>query len=183
MNSYLPSIRKLFEYYKSLADKTFTQLREDDFHYQIDETSNSIAIILKHIAGNMLSRWTDFLSSDGEKNWRNRDTEFIDSFSSHEEMLAYWEKGWACLFKAIDDLTEEDLNRIVYIRNQGHSVIEAINRQLSHYAYHVGQIVFLGKMILKNDWQTLSIPKGKSEAYNKQKFAQDKGQRHFTEDL
>lgn len=182
MTSYLPSVRKQFEYLKTLADKSFEQLSERDFHFQENEHANSIAIILKHIAGNMLSRWTDFMNSDGEKSWRNRDDEFIDSFQSHEDMLAYWEKGWACLFSALDSIGENDLESLVYIRNEGHTVTEAINRQLSHYSYHIGQIVFLAKQIKSNDWRSLSIPKGESDTYNKEKFSSDKGKRHFTED-
>lgn len=131
----------------------------------------------------MLSRWTDFLTEDGEKKWRQRDEEFIDSFQSKEEFLTAWNKGWDCLFNAIKPLKTEDLERIIYIRNGGHTVVEAINRQMMHYAYHVGQIVFLGKLTKGKNWQSLSIPKGKSKDYNKDKFAKDKSKRHFTEDL
>jgi len=183
MNSYLESSIKQFEYYKSLGDKTFDQLTFEELQNEFAEDSNSIAIIVKHIVGNMLSRWTNFLTEDGEKEWRMRDEEFMDSFHTKEELLSTWNKGWDCLFNAIKPLKTEDLERIIYIRNQGHTVVEAINRQMMHYAYHVGQIVFLGKLTKGNNWQSLSIPKGKSKDYNQEKFAKDKGKRHFTEDL
>ncbi|MHA7842529.1 MAG: DUF1572 family protein [Winogradskyella sp.] len=183
MNSYLESSIKQFDYYKSLGDKTFDQLTFEELKNEFVEDSNSISIIVKHIVGNMLSRWTNFLTEDGEKEWRMRDEEFIDSFKSKEELLTAWNKGWDCLFNAIKPLKTEDLERIIYIRNGGHTVVEAINRQMMHYAYHVGQIVFLGKIVKGKNWQSLSIPKGKSKDYNQEKFAKDKGKRHFTEDL
>lgn len=183
MNSYLESSIKQFEYYKSLGDKTFDQLTFDELKNEFAEDSNSITIIVKHIVGNMLSRWTNFLTEDGEKEWRQRDGEFIDSFQSKEELLNAWNKGWDCLFSAIKPLNTEDLERVIYIRNQGHTVVEAINRQMMHYAYHIGQIVFLGKLTKGGNWQSLSIAKGKSKDYNQEKFAKDKGKRHFTEDL
>jgi uncharacterized damage-inducible protein DinB len=183
MNSYIESSIKQFEYYKSLGDKTFDQLTFEELQNEFTKDSNSIAIIVKHIVGNMLSRWTNFLTEDGEKKWRMRDEEFVDSFHTKEELLSTWNKGWDCLFNAIKPLKTEDLERIIYIRNQGHTVVEAINRQMMHYAYHVGQIVFLGKLTKGNNWQSLSIPKGKSKDYNQEKFAKDKGKRHFTEDL
>ena len=183
MNSYLESSIKQFEYYKSLGDKTFNQLTFDELKKEFAEDSNSISIIVKHIVGNMLSRWTNFLTEDGEKKWRQRDEEFVDTFHSKEELLSAWNEGWDCLFSAIKPLKSVDLERIIYIRNQGHTVVEAINRQMMHYAYHVGQIVFLGKLAKGNNWQSLSIPKGKSKDYNKEKFSKDKGKRHFTEDL
>ncbi len=183
MSSYLNSAKKQFEYYKSLGDKTFAQLNEELFFWHPNQENNSIAIIVKHIAGNMLSRWTNFLTEDGEKEWRHRDQEFINSFETKEEVIAYWNEGWSCLFTAINPLTEDDLERIIYIRNQGHSVTEAINRQLCHYSYHVGQIVFLGKIILDNNWNTLSVAKGKSKEYNQEKFSKEKLRKHFTDDL
>lgn len=183
MDSYLTSVIKQFEYYKSLGDKTFKDLSFEELQKEFAQNSNSIAIIVKHLAGNMLSRWTNFLIEDGEKVWRHRDAEFEDSFISKNEMLAEWNKGWKCLFDAITPLNEKDLERIIYIRNQGHTVTEAINRQLAHYAYHVGQIVFLGKLLKGEDWQSLSIPKGDSKKYNTEKFSKEKGRRHFTDDL
>lgn len=182
-NSYLSSIVKQFEYYKSLGDKTFKQLTDEEIHWQNNTESNSIAIIVKHVVGNMLSRWTNFLTEDGEKTWRKRDQEFVDTYKSKKEMLEAWNKGWDCLFNAIKPLEENQLEQVIYIRNQGHTITEAINRQLAHYAYHIGQIVFLGKMITNNNWKSLSIPKGKSISYNQEKFTKEKGRRHFTEDL
>ncbi|WP_341215013.1 DUF1572 family protein [uncultured Wocania sp.] len=181
--SYLSSIIKQFEYYKSLGDKTLNQLTFEGIQWQSNEDSNSIAIIVKHVTGNMLSRWTNFLSEDGEKEWRHRDEEFIDSFETYEDLIAAWESGWACLFNAINPLKNDDLERIIYIRNQGHTVTEAINRQLAHYSYHIGQMVFLGKIIKGEDWQSLSIPKGDSKKYNSEKFSKEKGKRHFTDDV
>jgi len=183
MNSYLPSVLKQFEYYKSLGDKTLEQLTFEDLQREFAEDSNSIAIIVKHLAGNMRSRWTNFLTEDGEKEWRQRDDEFIDSFTSKEELITTWNAGWQCLFDAIEPLQVSDLSRIVYIRNQGHTVTEAINRQMMHYAYHIGQIVFLGKLIKGSRWKSLSIPKGKSSEYNKNQFSKEKGKRHFTDDV
>lgn len=183
MNSYLQSIIKQFEYYKSLGDKTFEQLENKDIQWQYNKESNSIAIIVKHIVGNMLSRWTNFLTEDGEKEWRHRDTEFEYPYFTKDDMIDAWEKAWKVLFNAIKPLQDDNLERIIYIRNQGHTVTEAINRQLSHYAYHIGQIVFLGKMIKGNEWKSLSIPKGQSSKYNKDKFSKDKERRHFTDDL
>ena len=182
-NSYLTSVIQQFNYYKSLGDKTFAQLTVEQFFWLPNEDDNSISIIVKHIAGNMKSRWTNFLTEDGEKEWRNRDDEFIDSFKTKEEIIAYWEMGWECLFKTINQLTEQDLETIIYIRNQGHTVTEAINRQLCHYSYHVGQIVFLGKFLLGNDWKSLSVAKGTSKEYNAEKFSKEKKRKHFTEDL
>lgn len=183
MSSYLNSIKKQFEYYKLLGDKTFEQLNNQEIHWQLNEDSNSVSIIVKHIVGNMLSRWTNFLTEDGEKEWRKRDQEFEDTYQNKEALITAWKKGWQCLFDAILPLTENDLERIIYIRNQGHTVTEAINRQLSHNAYHIGQVVFIGKMIKGENWQSLSVPKGQSATYNKEKFSKDKGQRHFTDDL
>lgn len=183
ISSFLNSITKQFQYYKSLGDKTFDQLNFNELEKEFGVDINSISIIVKHIVGNMLSRWTNFLSEDGEKQWRQRDQEFIASYTSKEDLLTNWENGWQCLFNAIKPLKSEDLESVIYIRNQGHTVTEAINRQLSHYSYHIGQIVFLGKLIKMSNWQSLSIPKGKSSEYNKEKFLKEKGTRHFTEDL
>jgi len=182
-NSYLISIKKQFKYYKNLADQTISQLTFQELQFQPTSESNSINILAKHLAGNMLSRWTNFLTEDGEKQWRNRDQEFIDYFKSKEELITFWNKGWTCLFEALNDLTVNDLDEIIYIRNQGHTVTEAINRQISHYSYHVGQIVFIGKLIKNNKWESLSIPKGKSSGYNDEKFQKEKTRKHFTDDL
>lgn len=182
-NSYLESIKKQITYYKSLGDKTFNQLTQEELFYQYNQESNSIAVIAKHIAGNMLSRWTNFFTEDGEKSWRNRDDEFVNTFSTKEEMIAYWEKGWNCFLNTINSLKETDLEKIIYIRNQGHTVIEAINRQICHYPYHIGQIVFLGKMLQNEKWESLSIPKNASKNFNQEKFSQEKSRKHFTDDL
>ncbi|MFM2224705.1 MAG: hypothetical protein RJA07_907 [Bacteroidota bacterium] len=179
-NNYLESVKKQFEYYKMLGDKTFSQLSDEQLFWQFNEDSNSIATIVQHLRGNMVSRWTDFLTTDGEKEWRNRDAEFENNASSRTEILSQWEEGWQCLFNALDSLTTDDLKKEIYIRNQGHSILEAINRQLAHYPYHVGQIVFIGKMVCENNWTSLSIPKGNSNSYNAEKFAQPKGKEHFT---
>lgn len=181
-SEYLTSVRKQFEYYKLLAEKTFSQLSDNDLFWQYNEESNSIAIIVKHLCGNMLSRWTHLLNTDGEKEWRNRDGEFINDPEGRKELLSKWNEGWECLFHALDELTDTDLDKIIYIRNQGHSVIEAINRQLAHYPYHVGQIVFIGKMICGNRWSSLSIPKGNSKEYNEEKFSKPKDKQHFTDE-
>ncbi|EPR73730.1 hypothetical protein ADIWIN_1367 [Winogradskyella psychrotolerans RS-3] len=181
--SYLPSVIKQFEYYKSLGDKTIAQLSFNDLQKEFAQDSNSVAIIVKHLVGNMLSRWTNFLTEDGEKVWRQRDDEFNDDFKSKDELLANWNKGWDCLFIALKPLKSSDLDKAVYIRNQGHSLTEAINRQMMHYAYHVGQIVFIGKFIKGAKWQSLSIAKGQSKIYNTDKFQQDKRRTHFTDEL
>ncbi|MGC4104238.1 DUF1572 family protein [Ferruginibacter sp.] len=163
---FLQSAVKRLGYYKELGDKTLAQLNEADLHYQPNEASNSIAIIIQHMAGNMLSRWTDFLTSDGEKDWRNRDTEFEEQQLSKEQLLAFWEKGWRCCLDAISALTEDDLLKTIYIRGEGLTVVDAINRQLAHYPYHVGQIIFAAKLITGNNWHNLSIAKGQSEQFN-----------------
>lgn len=182
-NSYLLSVIKQFEYYKSLGEKTINQLSITELKQEFVQGSNSISIIVKHLVGNMLSRWTNFLTEDGEKEWRHRDDEFEDTFESKEALLIYWNKGWSALFEAIKPLTNDNLEQVIYIRNQGHSVTEAINRQLAHYSYHIGQLVFIGKLLKGNDWVSLSIPKGKSKTYNREKFSKEKGIRHFTDDL
>ena len=182
-NDFLNSSIKQFEYYKMLGEKTFDQVSEDQLFWQYNAESNSIAIIVKHLCGNMLSRWTDFLTSDGEKEWRQRDAEFENDVKTKIELLEKWNQGWNCLFSALHALTEDDLTKIIYIRNQGHSVIEAINRQLAHYPYHIGQIVFIGKMMCDEKWNSLSIPKGNSTTYNSDKFSKPKEKIHFTEEF
>jgi len=183
MESYLTSVIKQFEYYKSLGDKTFEQLDFEELQNEIANNCNSISIIVKHLVGNMLSRWTNFLTEDGEKVWRHRDLEFENTYTSKEELIENWNKGWQCLFNALKPLEQNNLEQIIYIRNQGHTVTEAINRQLAHYAYHVGQIIFLGKVLKGKKWKSLSIPKGDSIKYNEEKFSKEKGKRHFTDDL
>jgi len=182
-DSYITSVFKQFEYYKSLGDKTIAQLSITELKQEYAKDSNSLSIIIKHIVGNMLSRCTNFLTTDGEKEWRNRDSEFENTFQNKKKLLDYWSKGWDCLFNAISPLSSSDLDRIIFIRNQGHTVQEAINRQLAHYSYHIGQLVFLRKLTKGKNWKSLSIPKGQSTTYNNEKFSIEKGRRHFTDDL
>ncbi|MEM6966926.1 MAG: DUF1572 family protein [Bacteroidota bacterium] len=182
-NNFLTAARKQFEYYKMLGDRTFQQISEEDFFWKYHEESNSIAMIIKHLWGNMRSRFTDFLTSDGEKEWRQRETEFADDIEDVKELLEKWEAGWKCVFDALDTINEENFDTPILIRNQAHTVLEAFNRQMAHYAYHVGQIVFVGKMLKGKDWQSLSIPKGKSAEYNAEKFSKPVSKTHFTEEF
>jgi hypothetical protein len=264
---YLKSAKQQFQYCKQLGDKTMAQLNDEQLFWQYNDASNSIAIMVKHLWGNMMSRWTDFLTTDGEKDFRKRDEEFelrvgpslqgvdtanaegvdadnaegvdntaegvdndaegvdadnaegvdndaegvdnitegvdtdnaegvdtdiaegvdmdiAEGVNEHTRVVITekWEQGWACLFTALDSINEDNFDTTIYIRNQGHSIPEAINRQMMHYAYHVGQIVYLGRMMKGEDWQSLSIPKGNSKAYNAEKFSQEKGKRHFTDE-
>ena len=181
--TYLEGIKKQFLYYKSLGDKTMIQVPDERLFWQYHEDSNSIATIVKHLWGNMKSRWTDFLTSDGEKEWRARDAEFENDIKNKEELLNKWNEGWQCLFDALDSVNETNFNQPIYIRNIEHSITEAINRQLAHYSYHVGQIVFLGKMICDQNWESLSIAKGASKSYNQKRFAQPKHKAHYTDKL
>ncbi len=164
--TYLLNARKTFRQYKEMGEGAFNQVSPNRINWYFHNDSNSIAILVKHMSGNMQSRFTDFLSSDGEKKNRNRDNEFVDDVIDNESMMAYWEKGWECLFNTLDSLSPEDMGKTVLIRGEEHTVLEAINRQLTHYAYHIGQIVFLSKM-LSSDWNSLSIPKGESVQFNK----------------
>ncbi len=177
--NYLKNTQTLFRYYKSLGDKSLAQIDASKINWQPSEESNSIAIIVKHMAGNMLSRWTDFLHSDGEKNWRNREAEFENNIRTKDALLETWEKGWTCLFQAIDPLQLSDFEKLAYIRNEGHTITEAINRQLGHYAYHVGQLVYICRLIAGEEWESLSIPKGKSKAFNEEKFNKPKEKKNF----
>jgi hypothetical protein len=182
IETYLTSVRKQFAYYKLLGEKTMSQLRDDEFYWQYNNASNSIAIIVKHLAGNMLSRWTDFLTSDGEKEWRQREAEFDNDLPDSRAILAAWNEGWDCLFAALDNINEHNIHTTVYIRNQGHSVIEAIHRQLAHYSYHVGQMVYIGRMIRGDKWTSLSIPRGQTDRFNREKFSQGPHRAHFTDE-
>jgi hypothetical protein len=157
---------KRFQYYKELGDQSLAQLSEDQIFWQYNTESNSIAIIIKHVAGNMLSRWTNFLTEDGEKPWRNRDIEFENDFKTKEEVLEYWEKGWICLFGALGQINDENISATIFIRGEAHSVLDAVFRQLAHYPYHIGQIVYIAKMLKNNDWVTLSIARNKSTEFN-----------------
>jgi hypothetical protein len=165
---YLENALRTFRDYKKLAERAFAQIDDEHFFRTIDDESNSIAVNMKHMAGNMLSRWTDFLASDGEKPGRNRDMEFVMlPETTKADMVAYWDQGWQSVFDAVEPLTPDDLLRTVTIRGQDHTVVQAINRQLTHYAYHVGQIVYLAKHFRASDWQTLTVPKNRSEEFNK----------------
>lgn len=180
--AYLESVRKQFQYYKMLGEKAITQLEPEQLFVMTNDDTNSIATIVKHLSGNMLSRWTDFLTTDGEKEWRNRDAEFENDLQTKDQVMELWNQGWQCFFDALDALQPEQLTQIIYIRNEGHTVVEAINRQLAHYPYHIGQIVFYAKQLKKSDWDTLSIARNQSQNYNKDKFAQEKAIRNFTDD-
>ncbi len=161
---YLASLTQQLKRYKHIGDITLNRLSVSELFW-FTEHNNSIAIIAKHMAGNMLSRWTNFKTEDGEKPWRNRDQEFINKFNTKEEVIAYWEEGWQCLFNALKNTTEEELLETIYIRKEPHTLIEAFNRQLAHYSYHVGQMVYIAKLIKAEQWQSLSIPKGESDNY------------------
>jgi hypothetical protein len=182
MISYLESAKRQFTMYKQLAEKAMAQIEDEGLSWHANEDSNSINTIVKHLWGNMLSRWTDFLTTDGEKPTRKRDEEFEQEDLLRSELMKKWEEGWQCLFNALNSITDNDLERIIYIRNEGHTVLEAINRQIAHYSYHVGQIVYISKLLSKNEWKSLSIPRNKSNEYNADKFAQEKQVRHFTDD-
>ncbi len=170
---YLSTVITRLRYYKSLGDKTFEQLTGSDFHYQPNAASNSIAVIIRHLHGNMLSRWTNFLKEDGEKEWRQRDDEFAIVNSSREELLTQWEDGWKCFLETLSSLKKKDLKKNVTIRQEPLSVIDAINRQVAHYSYHVGQIVYIGRMIKIESWVNLSIPLNQSQAYNQSDDVKD----------
>ena len=171
---YLTGVTKLFNQYKSLGDKTIEQLDEEKLlFWQYNDQSNSIAIIIQHLWGNMLSRWTNFLTEDGEKEWRERDAEFEKKLMTKEELIIKWDAGWDCLFSSLDALTNEDLDKTIFIRKEPLNVVDAINRQLAHYSYHVGQIVYLGKMQLKDRWVSLSIAKKETRELNEKEMGLD----------
>jgi hypothetical protein len=180
-SEFLESITKQMQYYKSLGEKAMQQVSDTDLFWEYNAESNSIAVIVKHLSGNMLSRWTNFLTTDGEKEWRNRDAEFQNDLPDRDDVWEEWHKGWDCFLGALRDLKEEDLETTIYIRNQGHSVMEAINRQICHYSYHVGQIILLAKMRAPK-WETLSIPRNQSKEYNAEKFSHEKSKTHFTDE-
>src|SRR4030095_745856 len=163
---YLSTAIRRLKYYKDLGEKTFEQLEEKDFHWQPSSESNSIAVIIQHLAGNMLSRWTNFLTEDGEKNWRDRDDEFEVHSFSRQQLVDLWNKGWNCFLDALSSLKEGDLLKTIYIRDESLSAIDAINRQLAHYPYHIGQIVYIGRLIKNENWKSLSIPRRGSKEYN-----------------
>jgi hypothetical protein len=163
VQNYLDDSRKAMRAYKKLADKALEQLNDEEYFVALDEESNSIAVVMKHMAGNMFSRWTDFLTTDGEKPNRNRDYEFvIAANTTKDDVHDYWERGWECVFAALDPLQIEDLEKLVFIRGEEHTVVQAINRQLMHYAYHIGQIVYLAKHFRSAEWNSLSIPRNRA---------------------
>lgn len=180
--AFLETAEKQFLYYKQLGERAMEQLETDQLFQTWNEDTNSIAVIVKHLWGNMRSRWTDVLTTDGEKSWRERDAEFVGDFHTREELLAKWEEGWDCLLGALRSFTPDHMSRIIYIRNEGHTVMEAIMRQLAHYPYHVGQIVHTAKMLKETSWDSLSIPRNGSNTYNEGKFLKPKTRKHFTED-
>jgi Protein of unknown function (DUF1572) len=175
--SYIEDARAIFGQCKKLADGAIVQVPDADLYCVLDPEMNSIAIIMKHMAGNMLSRWTDFLTTDGEKSTRNRDSEFEDPPAPRAELIAMWERGWSCLFNALDPLTDADLTRTITIRGEAHSVMQAINRQVGHYSYHCGQIVLLAKHFQCSTWKSLSVPRKKSEEFNRRVLAGEASQR------
>jgi hypothetical protein len=175
--SYIEDSLTLFRYYKGLGERAMQQVTEEQLFAALDDESNSIAIIVKHMTGNMRSRWTDFLTTDGEKPNRNRDCEFVDPAPTREALLKEWEAGWNCLFQSLEPLTDADLGRTVTIRGEAHSVLQAINRQLGHYANHLGQIVLLAKHYAGAKWQTLSVPRNKSAEFNQKVAAGEASQR------
>ena len=166
----------VFRANKGWADKAIVQLPDDKLHVPLDANTNSIAVIMKHVAGNLRSRWTDFLTTDGEKPWRNRDDEFVDSFTSRDEVIEYWERGWTCLFTTLDELTPADLSKTVTIRGEPHTVPLAIHRSLAHCGYHVGQIIMIARIHAGDRWDTITIPRGGSANYNQQTW----GERRFS---
>jgi hypothetical protein len=175
--SYLEDSLSLFRYYKKLAEAAMEQVTDEQLILTLDAEMNSIALIVKHMAGNMRSRWTDFLTSDGEKPDRNRDSEFVEPPSTREELMKAWESGWICLFSALEPLCASDLDRRVTIRGEAHSVMQTVNRQLAHYSYHVGQLVFLAKHFQHARWKSLSVPRGKSARFNERVAAGEASQR------
>ena len=160
---FLNSVIKRFNEYKALGEKTFDQLKDEEMHYQPNEASNSIAVIIQHLHGNMLSRWVNFLTEDGEKEWRKRDEEFETHQFSKEQLIEKWNEGWKVFLDTLESLKEDDLLKTITIRSQPIAVIDAINRQMAHYSYHIGQIVYIGRWIKSDAWQSLSIPKNRSK--------------------
>lgn len=175
--SYIEDSLSLFRYYKKLSEGAMEQLSDEQLFTALDEEMNSIAIIVKHMAGNMRSRWTDFLTSDGEKSDRNRDTEFVAPPATRAELMRVWNDGWERIFQALEPLSDADLEREVFIRSEPHSVMQAVNRQIAHYAYHCGQIVFLAKHLKGNNWKTLSVPRNRSAEFNRKVLAGEASQR------
>lgn len=179
--NYLESVIKQFKYYKLLGEKSMDQVPDEALFWQYNPESNSLCTIVKHLAGNMISRWTDFRTTDGEKEWRQRDNEFENDFTTREQVMELWNRGWEVFFTAVESIRPDELGTLLYIRNQGHTYMEALNRQLAHYPYHVGQMVFIAKMVTDANWKSLSIPRGQSMEFNADKFAQPKQRAHFVD--
>jgi hypothetical protein len=175
--SYLEESVSLLRYYKRLGEAGMAQVTDEQLFTTLDPEMNSIAILVKHMAGNMRSRWTDFLNTDGEKPDRNRDSEFVDPPATRPDLMRLWEQGWKCVFAALEPLGDADVNRKVTIRGEAHSVTQAVTRQIAHYAYHVGQMVFLAKHFQCHNWKSLSVPRGKSAEYNRKVLAGEASQR------
>ena len=175
---YLSTVIKRLKYYKELGEKTFEQLEEKDLHYLPTSESNSIDVIVQHLAGNMLSRFTNFLTEDGEKDWRNRDDEFEVHNYSKQQLIDLWNKGWKCFLNVLESLKEDDLMKTITIRKEQLSVTDAIIRQLAHYPYHIGQIVYVGRLIKNENWKNLSIPKGNSQAFNQSSEIKDPAKKY-----
>jgi hypothetical protein len=166
---YLDSVKKQFLYYKTLGEKAIEQLEPEQLFESVNHDDNSIAVIVKHLSGNMISRWTNFMTTDGEKESRNRDSEFENNITTKQDVLITWNAGWNCFFLALNDVEPQQLSAVIYIRSEGHTVFEAINRQLAHYSYHIGQIVFYAKQLKNKDWHNLSIERNQSISYNLKK--------------
>lgn len=175
--SYLKDSLALFGQYKNLAEKAIAQVTDEQLFIALDDEMNSIAVIVKHMAGNMRSRWVDFLTSDGEKPNRNRDNEFVDPPPTRQALLAVWEEGWRCLFNALEPLSDRDLQRTVSIRGEAHSVMQAVNRQMAHYSYHCGQIVLLAKHFAHAEWKSLTVPRNRSADFNRRVLEGEASQR------
>jgi len=175
--SYIEDALSLFRYYKKLGERAMAQVRDEDLFARLDAEGNSIAIVVKHMAGNMRSRWTDFLTTDGEKPSRDRDSEFEEPPATRAALMELWENGWACLFGALEALTDADLGRTITIRGEAHSVMQAVNRQLAHYPHHVGQIVLLAKHFACDHWHSLSVPRKASAEFNRRVAAGEVSQR------
>ena len=173
-STFLSSAIQEFQRYRSLGEKAIEQIPDDALFWQYNPESNSIAIIVKHLVGNMLSRWTDIFNTDGEKESRKRDEEFVNDLKTRDEVMTLWKKGWDLVFVTLNSLGEKDLERTIYIRGEAHSVVEAIHRQLAHYPSHIGQIIYIGKMVCNEEWKSLSIPRNHSDRFNQDMFSKQK---------
>ena len=178
VKEYLDTVIRRVKYYRHLGEQAFEQLDEKDFDFQPSPESNSVAVIIQHMSGNMLSRWTDFLTTDGEKEWRKRDEEFDFHQYTRAQLIELWNKGWDCFIQALRSIREEDLLKTIYIRREALTVMDAVNRQLAHYPHHVGQLLYIGKIIKNENWKSLSIPKGQSEEYNKLEPVKDPAKKY-----